>query len=125
MSAITRRPVNEDKRARTYNAQIIAGKVRSAVRQVTDCLRGGLLDPFGPDPHSDQSVYQVLQSKHPDLHVPDLTDSNVICFEDYDRTPGTVPVHANNAIVTKVEKRLHGGAGPGGVYSFMLRDMLL
>ena len=59
------------------------------------------------------------------MRVPDLDDEDEVCFEDYTTIPGIVPSFASDDIMTKVAKRLHGGAGPGGADSHLLRDMLL
>ncbi len=36
-----------------------------------------------------------------------------------------VPLTASNGIMTKVARRLKGGAGPGGVDSYLFKDILL
>ena len=56
---------------------MLAGKVRSAVRQATDRSEGGIMDPFDLDVKSGLSVHEALTDKHPDLMVPDLSDEEV------------------------------------------------
>ena len=59
------------------------------------------------------------------MRVPDLDDEDKICFEYYAKIPSIVPSFASDVIMTKVTKRLHGGAGPRGVDYHLLQDMLL
>ena len=122
---ISRRSVDPERRARKYNAMVLAGKVRSAVRQATDRHRGaGLLDPFDFDVKSGKPVHEALADKHPNLMVPDIDDEDVICFEGYEKVPSMVPLTACDDILVMTAKRLKGGAGPGGVDSYLLKDML-
>ena len=114
-----------ERRAKKYNAMVQAGKVRSAVRQATDRHGGaGLMGPFDYDYKSGKPVHEALADKHPNLVVPDLSDEDVICFEDYEKVPAMVPLTACDDILVQTAKRLRGGAGPGGVDSYLLKDIL-
>ena len=125
VTTIIRRPIDKERRARKFNALVLAGKVRSAVRQATDRSEGGLMDPFDLDVKSGLPVHEALAAKHPDLMVPDLSDEEVHCFEEYENgPPGLLPLSVCDDVMLKIAKRLRGGAGPGGVDSHLLRDIL-
>ncbi len=84
------------------------------------------MDPFDVDVKTGEPVHQALKSLHPELRVPDLDDDDVHCFETYPRgAPGMVPLYVCDETLVKVAKRMHGGAGPSGADSYLLKDMLL
>ena len=122
---VSHRQDADERVARKFNAQVLAGKVRSAVRQATDRSGGGLLDPFEMDVNTGNPVHQTLRDKHPEIHVPDLNSDDVHCFEDYENVPGMLPLHISDDAMVKVGKRLKGGAGPSGVSSHLLKEMLI
>ena len=81
--------------ARKYHNMVLGGKVRAAVRMVTNRGTGGAYRPFDLDSKSGRPVIEVLREKHPasrvpseedfDAHVgaPDCLDSMpVYCFEE-------------------------------------------
>ena len=56
--------------ARRYNSMVLDGKIRSAVRTITDRDPGGLLAPDDIDSKSGDTVIDVLRGKHPDAAIP-------------------------------------------------------
>ena len=62
----------DDRVASKCNTMVLAGKVRSAERQVVHHKGMGSLDPFEIDPKSDKPVNQVLRETHSDLRILDL-----------------------------------------------------
>ena len=77
------------------------------------------------DVNTGNPVHQTLRDKHPEIHVPDLNSDDVHCFEDYENVPGMLPLHISDDAMVKVGKRLKGGAGPSGVSSHLLKEMLI
>ena len=57
--------------------------------------------------------------------MPRVEDDDYIGFEHYPSVPGMVPLTVCDDVMTKVARRLKGGAGPGGVDSYLFHDMLL
>jgi len=56
--------------------------------------------------------------------VPNISHEDVICFEDYEKVPGMVPLTACDDILAQTAIRLRGSAGLGGVDSYLLKDIL-
>eukprot|EP00957_Ditylum_brightwellii_P110884 8457338-Ditylum_brightwellii.AAC.1 len=70
-----------DSRARKFNGQVLAGKLRAAVRQATNRGGGGVLFPDDPCTKTGRPVLEVLKEKHPDTRVPDPTRADCSVFE--------------------------------------------
>ena len=68
---------------------------------------------------------QVLQAKHPEQHVPDLQDPDIIVFHEYSEVPDPIPIDCTPATVESVAKKLMGAAGCSGVDSALLKSCLL
>jgi hypothetical protein len=62
--------------ARRYDTMVLGGKVRAAVRVVTDRGTGGPYRPNNLDSKSGRPVIDVLQDKQPDCVVPLEGDFN-------------------------------------------------
>ncbi len=109
--------------ARQYNAMVLGGKVRAAVRMVTDRGTGGPYCPNNFDSKSGCPVIDVLREKHPDCVVP--------LEEDFDTYPNaanlldTMPVYCYEECIAKAATRLSGSAGPCGIDAEMLKHWLL
>ena len=107
-------------RCRTFHQLVLQGKLRSAVRYITDREKGGLLAPDDIDEKSGLPVEEVLRSKHPEPRVPLAAD-----FEAYDEVPDFVDVDITDDVVESVARKLSGSAGPGGTDSQHLQHWLL
>ena len=68
--------------ARKYHNMVLGGKVRAAVRMVTNRGTGGAYRPFDLDCKSERPVIEVLREKHPASHVPSEED-----FDAHVRAP--------------------------------------
>ncbi len=108
---------------RRYESMVLSGKIRAAVRMVTDRDPGGLLAPDDQCTKSGRPVIDVLREKHPEARIPS--------DEDFDTHPGgsdaleSPPVYCYEENVAKAAAKLSGGAGPCGVEGIMLRNWLL
>jgi hypothetical protein len=111
--------------ARKYHSMVVAGKLRSAVRQLTNRDGGGVLQFDGADTKSGRRVIDVLRDKHPDLKIPDLEMEEWASFEEYEECRTSTPVDCTAEIVEEVAGKLNGGAGPGSVDAVMMKKWLL
>ena len=62
------RPAKDDEAAaRAYDAQVLSGRLRQAVRGITARQRGGVYNPNDLDSKTGRPVIDVLRTKHPSL----------------------------------------------------------
>jgi hypothetical protein len=115
-----RRQMDDQEIARTYNRMVLQGKLRQAVRWITQRHKGGILYPDDIDIKTGMPVIDVLKSKHPEARVPDVGD-----LPHYDETPEFVDVDITADTVESVARKLSGSAGPGGIDSVGLSHLLL
>jgi hypothetical protein len=111
--------------ARKYHNMVLGGKVRAAVRMVTNRGTGGAYRPFDLDSKSGRPVIEVLREseKHPASRVPSEED-----FDAHIGAPDcldSMPVYCFEECVAKAAARLSGSAGPCGVDAEMLNNWLL
>ena len=75
--SLSLRPSNrlptEDTQARAFNARVLSGRLRSAVRQLTTRSGGGVLHPDDPCTKTGRPVWHILQEKHPPPSRPTLS----------------------------------------------------
>ncbi len=109
--------------ARKHHNMVLCGKVRAAVRTVTNRNGGRAYCLFDLDSKSGRPIINVLREKHPKSRVPS--------DEDFDEHPGapdcleSMPIYCFEECVAKAAARLSGGAGPCGVDTIMLKNWLL
>ena len=105
----------------TYHSLVLCGKLRSAVRWITERETGGFLLPGERCTKMGNRVLEVLRTKHPEARTP-----TAACLDSYTgRPPELTPVDITDNMVTAVAGRLLGGAGPGGTDSVSLQHCLL
>ncbi len=109
--------------ARRYDAMVLEGKVRAAVRMVTNRGSGGPYCPYDLDSKSGCPVINVLQEKHPDCCVP--LEKDFEAYPDATNLLNTTLVYCWEECIAKAAARLSGGAGPCGVEAEMLKHWLL
>ena len=119
------RPPDEEARARSFNARVLSGRLRSAVRTLTDRSGGGVRQPDDLCSKAGRPVWQVLQEKHPALRDPTSTGDAEGAFEPYPDLPAPVPVCVSQDDVEAISSRLTGAAGPGGTDAVDLANWLL
>ena len=120
-------PPDEDSLAQAFNATILSGRLRKAVRNATSRGNGGVLQPDDDCTKTGRPVLEVLRGKHPKMRDPDpdMADDDRGSFEPYEATPQPLPLCITEEVVEKVASRLSGSAGPGGADSVDLRNWLL
>ena len=106
----SRREETAEHRAQTYHSLVLRGKLRSAVRWITEREPGGVLQPGRRCEKTGDRVLEVLRAKHPEARPP--TAASLTPYTGC--PPELTPVDITNDTVTAVVGRLLGGAGPGG-----------
>jgi hypothetical protein len=122
---MVRREKDNAAKARSYQASVVSGRLRSAVRRVTNRTGGGVLQPDGVCSKSGRPVLEVLRGKHPKMREPNLNDPNLKIFEEYPTVPQAVPLDITAETVEKVASHLSGAAGPSGTDAVDLSNWLL
>jgi hypothetical protein len=108
---------------RKYNNMVLGGKVRGAVRMVTNRGAGGPYCPHSLDSKSRRLVIDVLMDKHLDCCV--LADEDFDAYPDDANLLDTMPVYCCKEFVAKAAAHLSGGARPCGIKAKMLNHWLL
>ena len=114
---------------RIFHRLMIEGKVRSAVRWITERERGGLLKATdvttAKDSHgqnAEMSVLEALRLKHPEPADPGVSQP---AFLPYPAPPPMVDLDITGGHIKTVARWLRGGAGPGGSDSSAWQAWLL
>ncbi|KAL3815266.1 hypothetical protein ACHAXA_001878 [Cyclostephanos tholiformis] len=102
---------------------VLGGKVRAAVRMVTDHGAGGPYHPNDLDSKSGRPVIDMLRDKHPACVMPSEEDFDA--YHNADNLLDTMPVYCFEECVAKAVAHLSGSAGPCGVEAEMLKRWLL
>jgi hypothetical protein len=112
---------DEETLARAFNEKVLRGRLRSAVRNLTNRDQGGVLQPDDACTKTGRPVLEVLRGKHPPMRdpAPNLQDP------DHGDVPKPVPVEIMGDVVEDVASRLSGGAGPGSTDAVDLKNWLL
>jgi hypothetical protein len=118
---------DEASEARAYNARVLSGRLRSAVRNLTHRDTGGVMMPDDLCTKSGRPIAEVLHQKHPEQRDPgDLIGQADTAFEPYtDGHPFTVPVMITDKVVETVAATLSGAAGSCGTDAVTLSNWLL
>ena len=116
---------DDEQAARRYNSSVLDGNLRTAVRNLTDGVRGGVLGPEDLCTKTGRPVIEVLRDKHPDQRLPDLWDPNSLAFSKFEEVPDPIPLDCSPEIVEAVARKLTGAAGCSSVDSALLKSALL
>lgn len=118
------KPMEREQLERTFNRLVLQGRVRAAVRLLTDRSGTTVLDPdaeaLGKSGPLGKTCFDVLCEKHPQQRPPDAS-----AFVECDELPSREFVHITSAHVETVARRLQGGAGPSGTDAEQWRSFLL
>jgi hypothetical protein len=113
--------MNADQEAKIFSNLIMQGKLREAVRFITDRQGGGVMDPEqDAGKPAGKSVFEVLLSKHPEQRIPEEND-----FIECDELPPLINIELTGSHVEQAAKKLSGGAGISGFDSYQLQKILL
>ena len=105
-----RREETVEHRAKTFHGLVLCGKLRTAVRWITEREKGGVLQPEGHCTKMGDRVLEVLHAKHPDARPP-----SAACLDAYlGPTSEMVPVDITDDMVSAVAGRLSGGGASVG-----------
>ena len=102
---------DEETAARTFNAKVLNGSIRSAVRNLTSREGGGVVLPDDTCTKTGRPVLEVLRGKHPDLVVPVPGGAGSLAFEPYDSCPPPIPVLCDAAGMDTITRKIRGAAG--------------
>jgi hypothetical protein len=119
------RAQDDESIARAFNARVLSGRLRSAVRNLTSREAGGVLSADGICSKTGRPVVDVLREKHPDIRDPPSVGGATGAFERYPLLPTAIPVCVTGDTVEQVAAKLSGAAGPGGTDAVDLRSLLL
>jgi hypothetical protein len=108
---------------RRFNSMVHSGKLRAAVRAMTDRDPGGLYAPNDGCTKMGHQVLDVLHEKHPGAHIPEK-----LAFDDYANSAElleAMPIACYEEEISLRAVHLSGGAGPCGVDGTTLKGLLL
>ena len=118
---VAQREKMEEQQAQTFHSLILLGKLRMAVRWITDWEKGGVLQAGDRCTKTGHQVMEVLRSKHLEARTPTAAS-----LETYpDQPPELTPVDITYETVMAVVGQLSSGARPGGTESVSLQHWLL
>ena len=113
---VARREETTEHRAQKFHSLVLRGKLRAAVRWITESKTGGVLHPGDRCTKTGDQVMEVLRSNHPEARTPTAAS-----LDSYPNRPlDLTPVDITDDTVTEVAGRISGGARPGGTDSVSL-----
>ena len=118
---VSRREETSEHQSQMYHSLVLCGKLRTAVRWITETNTGGVLQPGDRCTKTGDRVMEVLRKKHPEART--HKTANLDSYPG--RPPELTPVDTTEDTVTEVARRLSGVAGPGGKDSVSLHHWLL
>ena len=118
---------DKDHIVRVFTRMMLQGKVRAAVRWLSEESRKGVFFPSDLNEKKDgkgvivlSSVWDILCNKHPEPVIPDKSS-----LLECETLPIFEEVEINGGHVLKVSRMIQGGAGPGGCDASHWQDSLL
>ncbi len=109
-----------DSLGRRYNHMVQEGKLKEAVRMITEREGGSLYRPDDNDTKTGKPVLEVLQSKHPNAVIPTVDH-----FDTYQNEPSSMGVFCYEEQVATNASRMRGASGPSSLDGFTLKGWLL
>ena len=132
LAGSNRAPVDDEKKARAFNAKVLSGRLKQATRQLTQAEGGGVLSVDGACTKTGRPVLEVLEEKHPMMRDPpvaqeaqEMAGETAGCFEPYSRLPVPLRVEITAQTVEDVAGKLSGAAGLSNVDSVDWQHWLL
>ena len=114
--------MTDDKALSIFTRLLLSGKIREAVRFITERQESGgvMLPTEDAIKPTGKTVLEVLQLKHPEQAEPHI-DAFVECEE----LPAILEVTITEEHIRKTAHKLSGSAGPSGADSTLWQSMLL
>ena len=108
---LSHRKQDEESEARRFNSLVLAGRLRSAVRNLT-AREGGVVRAAGDVcTKTGENIVSVLQAKFPPLREANIGSEDCLAFEEYPRAPDPLDLIVGGDDVEKVAGKLSGAAG--------------
>jgi hypothetical protein len=124
------KPMDKDQTAGIFAKKVFEGKIRDAVRFITDQANGGVLDVTDEITVKGKTgtVREILEAKHPPAMMP-LRAALMPRPTDEDgretELPPLIDVDITASDIESIARRLRGGGGPGGMDSSVWSRLLL
>ena len=114
--------MTDEQTVKVFSRLMLEGKIREATRFLTEReTTGGVLSPDDDaGKPKGKTVMEVLQSKHPEQATP-CEEAFVEC----PNLPDLFFVEITSSHIQRVANKLSGGAGPSGLQSTQLQELLL
>ncbi|KAF6198854.1 hypothetical protein GE061_006877 [Apolygus lucorum] len=109
--------------SKIFHSQMARGKVKEAMRKLTEEVDTSVLDPMKIIDDAGTTVLDDLKSKHPLPTIPDPESLHLP--SGFTEIPPLLQVQVTADIVEVVARKLHGGGGPSGSKADQWADFLL
>ncbi|KAF6202375.1 hypothetical protein GE061_004774 [Apolygus lucorum] len=109
--------------SKIFHSQMARGKVKEAMRRLTEEVDTSVLDPMKIIDDAGTTVLDDLKSKHPLPTIPDPESLHIP--SGFTEIPPLLQVQVTADIVEVVARKLHGGGGPSGSKADQWADFLL
>ena len=108
---LSHRKQDEESEARRFNSLVLAGRLRSAVRNLTAREGGGVRAAGDVCTKTGDNIVSVLQAKFPPLRETNIGSEDCLAFEEYPRAPDPLDLIVGGDDREKVAGKLSGAAG--------------
>ena len=112
--------LNEKERDKVFSRMISRGKIRAAIRYISEREKGGILMPGDTNEKTGDLIKETLAAKHPEARDVDMTN-----LPDFDSCPALIDTVVTEESAERVTKKLSGSAGLSGVNSISISHWLL
>ena len=116
---------DNEARAKIFDSILKSGRLRQAVRNLTNREGGGVVQPDDLCSKARIPVLEVLKDKHPGMRQPDLEDPDNRTFQPFDNLPTLLPLVISADHVATAAAKLGGSGGPSQADSIAVTRWLL
>jgi len=117
--------IDINRAGRSFHTKLVRGRVRQAVRHLTNRASGGVIDPDGVCTKTGRPVIDVLRDEHPQLRMPDADDPDGPFGSTYAEMPDQLAVDITGETIEKAASNLFGSGSCSGVDAADLQHWLL